>query len=271
MSYPCLVGDAGPRREISKKNWGPGSIDQQLEGHGSSHFRARPRNRLTAGLDLLYTNLPPAHPHHAHIRLGGRPPPPLTPSKDGAPMRRPPPLHSCRVHRLCDHPAVSCNFGGSSWRASPSSRCIDPCGTHCSLTACHTDGRTVVRVRDHRHPGPTNRPTCVCHLCGWLPRCDLACVSCLSSLAEHRRGRGPPSFSPRCGRLHPSQPWDSWEALGRYPPAAWRGCIRDAARLLHGFGAVQRERAYIYMRVSLRSNVGAVLEAIQLANRNRSG
>lgn len=33
----------------------------------ASHFRIRPANRLTAGLPLVYTNLPESHPIHAHV------------------------------------------------------------------------------------------------------------------------------------------------------------------------------------------------------------
>ena len=57
------------------------------------------------------------------------------------------------------------------------------------------------------------------------------------------------------GLLRPDLPWSTWAADGAYPDWAWSSCIWEAASLLHGFS----------------DNLGAVLEAVHLANRSGRG
>lgn len=121
LSTRLVLEDGAPPRDDAQLREGCARVWRwwQRAGRQLSHVRGRPANRLTAGLDLVYTDLPPAHPLEAHVRahcdVEEDPPPRWTPA--GRP---------------------STGRGGASWPSSPSSWSTAPCGARRAPPPCRT-------------------------------------------------------------------------------------------------------------------------------------
>lgn len=170
----------------------------ETEAQGLSHFRLRPGSRLTAQEPLVYTNLPPDHPVHAHVsgwcQAGGG----ASGGQDGETAVPTAPRRPGDLWRLFKRRSPVLALYRPIWSEANAARALG--------------GTPDERPAD---PGPT--PAAPAPPGSGGPTADDDAVL---RMAAH---------------LHPDEPWDRWADRGAFPaPAATQ--LHEAASLLQGFG-----------------------------------